>query len=122
MPRRDKPTNRKSNRKSGYAAPNCQKFLHLTEHAHLVQPRDDAGPTGLGLGYHNCCITYAISSTCQGRPVLRSRGEIEKRIKEQLCLFADQLSAETLCANQLRVYFSATALTGVIGTIHGPLF
>src|ERR1035438_6488547 len=41
--------------KSGYAAPNCQKFLHLTEHAHLVQPRDDAGPTGLGLGYHNCC-------------------------------------------------------------------
>ena len=121
MPRRDKPTNRKSNRKSGYAAPNCQKFLHLTEHAHLVQPRDDAGPAGLGLGYHNCCITYAISSTCQGRPVLRPRGEIENRIEEQFCPFADRLSAEILRANQLRVYLLAIALTRVVGAIRGPL-
>ena len=50
---------------------------------------------------------------------MRSRGEIEKRIKEQLCLFADQLSAETLCANQLRVYLSAMASTGIVGAIHG---
>jgi hypothetical protein len=40
-----------------------------------------------------------------------ARGEMENRIKEQLCLFADRLSSETLRANQLRVYFSAMAYT-----------
>ena len=40
-----------------------------------------------------------------------ARGEMENRIKEQLCLFADRLSAETLRANQLRLYFSAMAYT-----------
>jgi hypothetical protein len=40
-----------------------------------------------------------------------ARGEMENRIKEQLCLFADRLSTETLRANQLRLYFSAMAYT-----------
>ncbi len=40
-----------------------------------------------------------------------ARGEMENRIKEQLCLFSDRLSTETLRANQLRVYFSAMAYT-----------
>jgi hypothetical protein len=40
-----------------------------------------------------------------------ARGEMENRIKEQLCLFSDRLSSETLRANQLRVYFSAMAYT-----------
>jgi Transposase DDE domain group 1 len=38
-----------------------------------------------------------------------ARGEMENRSKEQFSLFADRVSAETLCANQLRLYFSATA-------------
>ena len=39
-----------------------------------------------------------------------ARGEMENRIKEQLSLFADRTSsAETLRANQLRVYFAAAA-------------
>lgn len=38
-----------------------------------------------------------------------ARGEMENRIKEQLCLFSDRLSTETLRANQLRLYFSALA-------------
>ncbi len=39
-----------------------------------------------------------------------ARGEMENRIKEQqLYLFADRLSAETLRANQLRVYEAAVA-------------
>jgi Transposase DDE domain group 1 len=38
-----------------------------------------------------------------------ARGEMENRIKEQLCLFADRLSTETLRANQLRLYFSSLA-------------
>jgi hypothetical protein len=38
-----------------------------------------------------------------------ARGEMENRIKEQLSLFSDRLSLETLRANQLRLYFSSLA-------------
>ncbi len=36
---------------------------------------------------------------------------MENRIKEQLTLFADRLSTETMRANQLRLYLSAMAYT-----------
>jgi hypothetical protein len=36
-----------------------------------------------------------------------ARGEMENRIKEQLSLFSDRLSTETIRANQLRLYFSS---------------
>jgi hypothetical protein len=38
-----------------------------------------------------------------------ARGNMENRIKEQFSLFADRVSAETMRANQLRIYFSAMA-------------
>ena len=38
-----------------------------------------------------------------------ARGEMENRIKEQLSLFADRMSTQTLRANQLRLYFSSLA-------------
>ena len=38
-----------------------------------------------------------------------ARGETENRIKEQFSLFAARVSAETLRANQVRLYFSAVA-------------
>ena len=38
-----------------------------------------------------------------------ARGEMENRIKEQLSLFSDRLSTETMRANQVRLYFSAFA-------------
>jgi len=38
-----------------------------------------------------------------------ARGDMENRIKEQLSLFSDRLSTETLLANQLRLYFSSLA-------------
>jgi hypothetical protein len=38
-----------------------------------------------------------------------ARGEMENRIKEQLSLFSDRLSTESLRANQLRLYFSSLA-------------
>jgi len=38
-----------------------------------------------------------------------ARGEMENRIKEQLNLFADRMSTESLRANQLRLYFSSLA-------------
>jgi hypothetical protein len=40
-----------------------------------------------------------------------ARGEMENRIKEQMCLFADRLSTDEMRANQLRLYFSALAYT-----------
>jgi len=53
-----------------------------------------------------------------------ARGEMENRIKEQMCLFADRLSTDEMKGNQLRLYFSAMAYTliealrrlGLIGT------
>lgn len=43
------------------------------------------------------------------------RGDMENRIKEQLSLFADRMSAETMRANQLRLYFSVMASVLVSG-------
>jgi hypothetical protein len=40
-----------------------------------------------------------------------ARGEMENRIKEQMCLFADRLSTHEMKGNQLRLYFSAMAYT-----------
>jgi Transposase DDE domain group 1 len=40
-----------------------------------------------------------------------ARGEMENRIKEQMCLFADRLSTDEMPGNQLRLYFSALAYT-----------
>jgi hypothetical protein len=40
-----------------------------------------------------------------------ARGDMENRIKEQLSLFADRVSSETMRANQVRMYFSAIAYT-----------
>lgn len=44
-----------------------------------------------------------------------ARGEMENRIKEQMMLFADRMSAETLRANQLRLYLSSFAYLLVEG-------
>jgi hypothetical protein len=38
-----------------------------------------------------------------------ARGDMENRIKEQLSLFADRMSTESLRTNQLRLYFSSLA-------------
>jgi hypothetical protein len=40
-----------------------------------------------------------------------ARGEMENRIKEQLCLFAQRLSTNEMQGNQLRLYLSALAYT-----------
>jgi hypothetical protein len=44
-----------------------------------------------------------------------ARGNMENRIKEQFTLFADRVSAETIRANQLRLYLSAMAYVLVCG-------
>jgi hypothetical protein len=43
------------------------------------------------------------------------RGDMENRIKEQFNLFADRVSAETMRANQMRLYLSAAAYILVSG-------
>jgi hypothetical protein len=43
------------------------------------------------------------------------RGDMENRIQEQFSLFADRVSAETMRANQLRLYLSAAAYILVSG-------
>ena len=43
------------------------------------------------------------------------RGEAENRIKEQLSLFADRMSTETLRANQLRLHLSSLAYVLLVG-------
>jgi hypothetical protein len=44
-----------------------------------------------------------------------ARGDMENRIKEQFSLFADRVSAETMRANQLRLYLSVMAYVLVSG-------
>jgi hypothetical protein len=44
-----------------------------------------------------------------------ARGDMENRIKEQFMLFADRVSAESMRANQLRLYLSAMAYILVCG-------
>jgi hypothetical protein len=44
-----------------------------------------------------------------------ARGDMENRIKEQFSLFAGRVSAETMRANQLRLYLSTTAYILVSG-------
>jgi len=44
-----------------------------------------------------------------------ARGDMENRIKEQFSLFADRVSAETMRANQLRLYLSTIAYILVSG-------
>ena len=43
------------------------------------------------------------------------RGNMENRIKEQFSLFADRVSAETMRANQMRLYLSTAAYMLVSG-------
>ena len=60
---------------------------------------------------------FVVTSLPDGEPqalyekLYCARGEMENRIKEQLCLFADRLSTETMRANQLRLYLSTMAYT-----------
>jgi len=44
-----------------------------------------------------------------------ARGDMENRIKEQFALFADRVSAESMRANQLRMYLSAMAYVLISG-------
>ena len=58
-------------------------------------------------------VTSLVSGQWAGQALYEelycARGDMENRIKEQFNLFADRVSAETMRANQMRLYLSATA-------------
>jgi len=53
-------------------------------------------------------VTSFMRGECKARhlyeKVYCARGDMENRIKEQFTLFADRASAETMRANQMRMY------------------
>jgi hypothetical protein len=64
-------------------------------------------------------VTSLTSGEWEARPLYEKlyclRGDMENRIKEQFSLFADRVSAETMRANQMRLYLSAMAYILVSG-------
>jgi hypothetical protein len=64
-------------------------------------------------------VTSLTSEQCPTKVLYEelycARGDMENRIKEQFSLFADRTSAETMCANQLRLYLSTMAYLLVSG-------
>jgi hypothetical protein len=64
-------------------------------------------------------VTSLGSGDWEGRRLYEelycARGDMENRIKEQFSLFADRVSAETMRANQMRLYLSAMAYILVHG-------
>jgi hypothetical protein len=64
-------------------------------------------------------VTSLTSGEWNGRRLYEelycARGDMENRIKEQFSLFADRVSAETIRANQMRLYLSAMAYILVSG-------
>ncbi len=68
-----------------------RKSGELSWHYHVFVTNDDATPAPELVGWH---LQHAA---------------MENRIKEQLSLFSDRLSTETMRANQLRLYLSSLA-------------
>ena len=64
-------------------------------------------------------VTSLTAEECAAQPLYEqcycARGDMENRIKEQFILFADRASAESIRANQLRMYLSAIAYVLVSG-------
>ena len=64
-------------------------------------------------------VTSLSSEECAEQELYEQRycerGNMENRIKEQFSLFADRVSAETIRANQMRLYLSAMAYILVSG-------
>jgi hypothetical protein len=65
-------------------------------------------------------VVTSLSAEQYAGPILYEelyceRGDMENRIKEQFSLFADRVSAETMRANQMRLYLSAMAYVLVSG-------
>ena len=100
--------------RTGKAARVFQEFSYRTRQSWTRARRVVAKAEHLEKGENPRFVVTSLGAA--GWPAQRlyeqlycARGEMENRIKEQLSLFSDRLSSETLRANQLRLYFSSLA-------------
>lgn len=100
---------------TGHAARVFAQFIYRTRQSWNRPRRVIAKAEHLNKGANprfivtNLPETYADPKTLYEKHYC-ARGDMENRIKEQqLDLFADRTSAATLCANQLRLWFSSAA-------------
>jgi Transposase DDE domain group 1 len=101
-------------RQSGKPARVFSEFFYRTRKSWSRRRRVVAKAEHLEKGENpRFLVTSLPAEPWQARPLYEqlycARGEMENRIKEQLSLFSDRLSTESLRANQLRLYFSSLA-------------
>src|ERR1700677_3370191 len=101
-------------RSTGEAARVFTGFFYTTRHSWSRARRVVAKAEYLDKGENPRFVVTSLTSEQWPEQALYeefycARGEMENRIKEQMCLFADRLSTDAMKGNQLRLYFSALA-------------
>jgi len=105
---------KQQHQRSGQAARVFTEFFYQTRQSWSRARRVIAKAEYLAKGENpRFVVTSLAAQRWPARPLYEqlycARGEMENRIKEQLSLFADRMSTESLRANQLRLYFSSFA-------------
>jgi hypothetical protein len=105
---------KQEHQRTGKAARVFAEFSYRTRKSWSRSRRVVAKAEYLEKGENPRFIVTSLPSESWPAPALYeqtycARGEMENRIKEQLSLFADRMSTESLRANQLRLYFSSLA-------------
>jgi hypothetical protein len=105
---------KQEHRRTGKAARVFAEFSYRTRKSWSRQRRVVAKAEYLEKGENPRFVVTSLEA--HARPAQQlyeqlycARGEMENRIKEQLSLFSDRLSSETMRTNQLRLYFSSLA-------------
>lgn len=98
--------------RTGKAARMFVEFFYCTRSSWSRRRRVVAKAEHLAKGENPRFVVTSLAAERWPAPELYehlycARGEMENRIKEQLSLFSDRLSTETMRANQLRLYFSS---------------
>jgi len=99
---------------SGRPARRFREFPYRTRHSWSRSRRVVAKAEHLPKGSNPRFVVTSLPAEAYAAQSLYeqlycARGEMENRIKEQLGLFADRMSTESLRSNQLRLYFSSFA-------------
>lgn len=105
---------KREHQRTGKAARVFREFFYRTQSSWSRSRRVVAKAEHLGKGENPRFVVTSLGAQDWPAQTLYeqlycARGEMENRIKEQLSLFSDRLSTETMRANQLRLYFSSLA-------------
>jgi hypothetical protein len=101
--------------RTGQAARRFKDFIYRTRKSWHCERRVVGKAEHLAKGSNPRFVVSSLSAQeCEARALYEDRycqrGEMENRIKEQqLCLFADRTSCQTMRANQLRLWLSSVA-------------